>query len=61
MTWLTFSLASIGGATSPVNAPLSSQWQFWAPIRSFILSDSMTVWTERMSVNGGCTETSTAS
>ncbi len=24
ITWLTFSLASIGGATSPVKAPLSS-------------------------------------
>jgi hypothetical protein len=54
-------LASIAGATSPVKAPFSSQWQCCAPSAIGILSASMTVWTERMSVNGGCTETSTAS
>ena len=31
MTYATFSFASIGGLTSPVNAPSSFQWQFWAP------------------------------
>ena len=51
----------MGGATSPVNAPWSSQWQFWAPNSIFIRSDSMIVWIDRRSVNGGCTVTTTLS
>ena len=51
----------MGGATSPVKAPFSSQWQFWAPRSRSSLSASMIVCTERRSVNGGWTETSTAS
>ena len=33
ITYCTVSFASMGGLTSPVNAPWSSQWQFWAPRR----------------------------
>src|SRR3954451_4787117 len=54
------SLASIVGETSPANAPLSSQWQCWAPGMMSILSVSMAVWTVRRSVRGGGTDTSTA-
>src|SRR5688500_11635557 len=49
------------GAISPVYAPFSSQWQFCAPRATGMLSDSSTVCTERRSVNGGCTDTSTTS
>ena len=61
MTSDTDNLASIDGATSPVKAPFSSQWQCCAPMRMGLPSLSMVVCTERMSVNGGCTEMSTAS
>ena len=54
-------MASIVGLTSPVNAPFSSQWQCWAPTAIGMRSDSITVCTERMSENGGWTDTSTAS
>ena len=46
--------------TSPVNAPLSSQWQCWAPRANRSLSASITVCTLRMSVNGGWMLTSTS-
>ena len=50
------------GDTSPVNAPFSSQWQCCAPSAiGASWSDSSAVCTVRMSVNGGCTDTSTAS
>ena len=57
----TFSFASIVGDTSPVNDPLSSQWQCCAPSAIGMSSTSRTVWTDRRSVNGGWTDTSTAS
>ena len=59
ITRLTLSLASIGGDTSRCRRP--EQWQFWAPSRIYILSDSITVWSERRFVNGGCTDVSTDS
>ena len=49
------------GATSPVNAPLSSKWQFWAPSPKGRRSPSITVCTERNAVNGGQITTSTRS
>src|SRR5436190_1473652 len=57
------SLASIGAATSPVNAPLSSGWQFWAPSAIGIGCFSLMkyVCTVRRSVKGGWTDTSHAS
>ncbi len=61
ITYSTASLASIGGLTSPVNAPWSSQWQFCAPSDILSLSAWMTVCSVRTSVNGGHTTTSTAS
>ena len=60
ITYSTWSLASISGLTSPVNAPVSSMAQFWAPRDTGMPSGSMTDCTVRMSVNGGWTETSTA-
>ena len=60
MTYLTSSLARNAGDTSPVNAPVSSQWQCCAPSRNGSLSASMLVCTVRRSVNGGWTLTSTA-
>src|SRR3954453_6767729 len=59
MTYCTLSLARNCGDTSPVNAPLSSQWQCWAPTANGSLSMSITVCTLRMSVNGGWMLTST--
>jgi len=60
ITYSTSSLGRKAADTSPVNAPFSSQWQFWAPtmMSHFFWSISV-VCTERMSVNGGCTEMST--
>ena len=51
------------GAISPVQAPLSSQWQCCAPraIRIGCFSLMKYVCTVRRSVKGGCTDTSTAS
>src|SRR3954451_8523012 len=59
MTYCTLSLARNSGDTSPVNAPLSSQWQCWAPTANGSLSMSITVCTLRISVNGGWMLTST--
>ena len=44
------------GDTSPVKAPLSSQWQCWAPRAIGMSSASITVCTDRRSVNGGWTD-----
>jgi len=57
----TLSLASMGALISPVKAPDSSQWQFWAPRATGTLSASRMVWIDRRQVNGGCTDTSAAS
>ncbi len=59
ITYSTCSLASMRELTSPVNAPASSTAQFCAPSATGIPSPSSTLWTERMSVKGGCTEMST--
>ena len=60
MTYWTCSLANISALTSPVKAPASSMAQFWAPSATGIPSASTTDWTERRSVNGGWTDTSSA-
>ena len=52
-TYFTSSLARNAGDTSPVNAPLSSQWQCCAPSANGRSSASMSVWMLRRSVNGG--------
>ena len=49
------------GLTSPVNAPSSCQWQFWAPSWIGRRSASVRVWRVRKSVNGGQTTTSQCS
>ena len=56
-----FSLASIGPEISPVYAPESCAEMSWAPYLIFSLSPSTSVCTERRSVKGGRTATSTAS
>ena len=60
-TSFTSSLARKAGEISPVKAPLSSQWQCWAPSNRSRSSASITVCTLRMSVNGGWMLTSTLS
>ncbi len=56
-----FSLASIGPEISPVYAPESWAEMSCEPYLIFSLSPSTRVWTERRSVNGVRTATSTAS
>ena len=58
MTHRTDSRASMPGATSPVKAPLSSQWQVWAPTAIGRWSDSISVWTLRSATKDGHTTTS---
>ncbi len=53
------SLASMEPEISPVNAPLSCREMSCAPYPIFSLSPSTRVCTERRSVNGGSTTTST--
>ena len=61
ITYTTFSFARNAGEISPVNAPLSSVWQCWAPRWKSKSSLSMTVCTLRRSVNGGWMLMSTSS
>ena len=51
----------IGIEISPVKAPDSSQWTFWAPTAIFVLSKSITVYTDLISIEGGQTTISTLS